>query len=144
MSQERKEIVKSCLTSNYLPAMLREHKSGWNIEYYVENPISHELVRKRVRLTKLVSRYKYLKDARLHANKIVMALNIKLATGWNPLFTSEDARLYTPVNEVCEKFIKEKEKEARKDTIRSYASFVGIFSRWLQKNVLQMFYRKIW
>jgi len=100
MSEIKNEIVKSCLTSNYLPAMLREHKGGWIIEYYVENPISHELVRKKVKLTRLVSRYKYLKDARLHANKIVMALNIKLSTGWNPHFTSEDARLYTPVKQI--------------------------------------------
>jgi len=44
MSETKKDIVKSCLTSNYLPAMLREYKSGWIVEYYVENPISHELI----------------------------------------------------------------------------------------------------
>ena len=79
-SKVKKEIVKSCLTSNFLPAMLREYKSGWIIEYYVEHPLSHKLERKKVRLTKLVSRYKSVKDARIHANKIVMALNIKLSS----------------------------------------------------------------
>ena len=103
-SYEKKEIVKSCLTCNFLPAMLREYKYGWVIEYYVEHPHTHKMERKKIKLTRLVSRYKSTKDARLHANKMVMALNIKLSTGWNPLFSSEDARFYTSINEVCEKF----------------------------------------
>jgi len=97
VSEVKNEIVKSCLTSNYLPAMLREYKSGWIIEYYAENPLSKNIERKRIKLTRLVSRYKSIKEARLHANKMVMALNIKLSTGWNPFFMSEDARLYTTV-----------------------------------------------
>jgi len=125
VSEVKNEIVKSCLTSNYLPAMLREYKGGWIIEYYAENPLSKNLERKRIKLTRLVSRYKSIKDARLHANKMVMALNIKLFTGWNPFFTSEDARLYTSVNIVCEKFLKEKEKELRSDSMRVYESFIS-------------------
>ena len=38
-SEVKNETVKSCITSNFLPAILREYKSGWIIEYYVENPI---------------------------------------------------------------------------------------------------------
>ena len=134
VSEVRKEVVKSCLTSNFLPAILREYKSGWIVEYYVENPITHNLVRKKVRLTKLVSRYKSVKDARQHANKIVMALNIKLSTGWNPLFQEEDSRLYTPISLVCEKFLQEKQKESRKDTMRSYSSFTSIISNWFKNS----------
>ena len=58
ISEVKNEIVKSCLISNYLPAMLREHKSGWVIEYYAENPLSKKLERTKFRLTRLVSRYK--------------------------------------------------------------------------------------
>ena len=87
---------------------------------------------KKMRLTKLVSRYKSVKDARLHANKMVMALNIKLATGWNPLFTSDDARLYTSINSVCDAFLKEKGKELRIDSMRSYSSFISIFKKYLK------------
>ena len=133
-SEVKKEIVKSCLTSNFLPAVLREYKSGWIVEYYVEHPFTHKMERKKIRLTRLVSRYKSVKDARLHANKIVMALNIKLSTGWNPLFTSEDARLYTSVAEVCQKFLNEKTKELRKDSIRTYSSFTKIFKNWIGKS----------
>ena len=96
-SEGRNEIVKSCLTSNYLPAILREYKTGWIIEYYVEHPLTKKLERKKMKLTKLVSRYKSVKDAWMHANRMVMALNIKLSTGWNPFFVEEDSRLYTSV-----------------------------------------------
>jgi len=133
-SEVNKEIVKSCLTSNFLPALLREYKSGWIIEYYAENPLSRQLERKKIRLNRLVSRYNSVKDARLHANKMVMALNIRLSTGWNPFFTSEDARLYTSVSAVCDAFLKEKTKELRKDSMRSYKSFVVTFSNWLKMN----------
>jgi len=127
--EESLKIVKSCLTSNYLPAILREYKSGWIIEYYSENPLTRKLERKKLRLNRLVARYKSVKDARLHANKMVMALNIRLSTGWNPFFTSEDSRLYTSVYTVCDAFLKE--KESRKYTMRSYSSFTNIFSKWI-------------
>jgi hypothetical protein len=134
MSEIKKEIVKSCLTSNFLPAILREYKSGWIIEYYAEHPQTKKLERKKLRLAKLVSRYKSIKDARNHANKIVMALNIRLSTGWNPFFTDDDARLYTSVNNVCEKYLQEKEKELRADAMRSYSSMTSIFLNWITKN----------
>ena len=129
VSEIKNQIVKSCLTSNFLPAILREYKSGWIIEYYAEHPMSKNLERKRIKLTRLVSRYKSVKDAKLHANKMVMALNIKLSTGWNPLLSSEDARLYTTINEVCERFIKEKSKELRKSSMDSYSHFVSTFKK---------------
>jgi len=52
MSEVKNEIVKSCLTSNFLPALLREYKSGWVIEYYAENPLTKKLERKKFRLMK--------------------------------------------------------------------------------------------
>ena len=134
ISQKNNEIVKSCLTSNYLPAMLQEYKSGWVIEFYAENPITKKMERKKIKLTRLVSRYKSVKDARLHANKMVMALNIRLSTGWNPFFTSEDSRLYSSVSAVCDAFLKEKGKELRPDSMRSYKSIIIMFSTWLNKN----------
>ena len=42
---------------NYLPATLKTNKSGWLIEYYVENPQTQELARKRIKLERLLSRY---------------------------------------------------------------------------------------
>ena len=42
---------------NYLPATLKTNKSGWIIEYYVENPQTQILARKMIRLQRLLKRY---------------------------------------------------------------------------------------
>ena len=134
IKEAKSSILKSCFISNFLPAILREYKSGWIIEYYVENPATHVLQRKKIRLNRLVSRYKSIKEARNHANKMVIAINAKLSSGWNPFFLSEDARLYVSIDGVCAAFLKEKEKEARSDTLRSYSSFISIFSKWVNNH----------
>jgi integrase len=143
ISEIKNSVLKSCFTANYLPAILKEYKSGWIIEYYVENPATHKLERKKIRLTRLVSRYKSTKEARSHANKMVTAINVKLSSGWNPLFSSEDARLYTTTVDVCNAFLKEKEKETREETMRSYSSFVSIFSTWLKGNAYLEYFSMI-
>jgi len=43
--------------ANYLPATLKTNKSGWIIEYYVENPQTQMLARKKVKLQRLLMRY---------------------------------------------------------------------------------------
>ena len=134
MCEVIRESVKSCLSSNFLPAILREYKSGWIIEYYIENPMTKKLERKKMKLTRLISRYKSVKDARKHANKIVMEVNIRLSTGWNPFFTDDDARLYTSVDVVRKKFLQEKGKELREESIQRYSSFVEVFAKWLKNN----------
>lgn len=119
---------------NYRPAILHEYKSGWLIEYYCENPVSKKMQRKTIKMNLLVSRYKNKRDARMHVNKIVSSLNIKLAKGWNPFFESEDARLYSKVSDVLILYLQEKEKELRENTMRSYKSFVSLFSQWINSN----------
>jgi len=42
--------------ANYLPATLKTNKSGWIIEYYVENPQTQMLARKKVKLQRLLLR----------------------------------------------------------------------------------------
>lgn len=118
---------------NYLPATLKTNKSGWLIEYYVENPQTQELSRKKIRLERLVSRYQTKAEAKKHINNIIVALNMKLSTGWNPYFEGEDSRMYTPIADVCRKYMEETEKTQREDTARSYNSFIKIFSEWIEK-----------
>ncbi len=111
---------------SYLPAVLKENKSGWLIEYYVEHPQTKELTRKQIRLTRLVSRYSTLREARLHVSKIITTLNTRLSGGWNPFFENEDARFYEKLHVVADLFLKEKTKELRENTLRSYKSFIGM------------------
>ena len=118
---------------NFLPATLKTNKSGWLIEYYVENPQTQQLARKKIRLERLINRYSTKTEAKRHINNIIIALNMKLSTGWNPYFEGEDSRMYTPISEVCRKYIEETERTQREATVRSYKSFIKIFSEWMDK-----------
>ena len=115
--------INSHFSTDYLPAVLHEYKSGWLIEYYVEHPINHKMVRKTQKVNRLLSRYSSKIKARAHINKIVHNLNLKLAGGWNPLFHSDDARLYTTVNDVFDNFMKDRGKELRDSTMEAYKDF---------------------
>ena len=118
---------------NYLPATLKTNKSGWLIEYYVENPQTQELSRKRIKLERLLNRYPSKTDAKKHINNIILALNMKLSTGWNPYFQGEDSRMYTPVRDVCRRYLEEVEKTHREATVRSYKSFIKVFMEWVEQ-----------
>lgn len=118
---------------NYLPATLKTNKSGWLIEYYVENPQTQMLSRKKIRLERLVSRYQTKAEAKKHINNIIVALNMKLSTGWNPYFQGEDSRMYTPIREVASKYMEEIRKTLRPATYRSYKTFIKVFCEWIEK-----------
>ena len=129
----RLAVSSSYSAANYLPAVLKTNQSGWIIEYYVENPQTQLLARKKIKLQRLLMRYPSKTEARKHINNIIVALNMKLSTGWNPYFVGEDARLYTPLKDVVEKYKNEIKRNTRPDTCRSYTSFVNIFNEWMNK-----------
>lgn len=131
-NSNRLSVVNGYSATNYLPAVLKEYKSGWIIEYYVENPSTQELSRKKIRLQRLTQRYKSKSELRKHVNNIILALNLKLSTGWNPYFVGEDSRLYTPIKDVIEQYKEEIKRNVRPDTHRSYCSFVNIFLEWVE------------
>lgn len=117
--------------TSFIPAILRENKAGWYIEYYCENPLTKKLERKTIKMNWIAKRFSNKKDARRHIQAVINSINIKLSKGWNPFFEAEDARLYTSINDVLSFFIREKEKELRDNTLRSYKSFVSIFLEWI-------------
>jgi hypothetical protein len=129
----RLAVSSAYSAANYLPAVLKTNQSGWIIEYYVENPQTQILARKMIRLQRLLKRYPSKMEARKHINNIIVALNMKLSTGWNPYFMGEDSRLYTPLKTVAEKYLEESKRNTRPDTYRSYSSFVHIFCEWIEK-----------
>lgn len=118
----------------YLPAVLKENKSGWIIEYYATHPITLILTRKQIRLQRIVSRYKSVKEARMHVYRMIVVINAKLAGGWNPFFEEEDSRMYEKLSDVLTLFLNEKRKELRENTMRSYDSFKTILTEWTNKN----------
>ncbi len=124
---------------NYLPAVLKENKSGWIIEYYVAHPITGKFVRKKMKLERLRNRYTSMKELRAHCAQMIRIQNDKLAGGWNPFFSEEDARLYEKMKTVSALFLQEKKKELRYNSYRSYSSFITIFMEWCDKNHPDMF-----
>lgn len=113
--------------------MLKTFKSGWVIEYYVENPQTQQLQRKRIKLQRLLERYPKQADAKRHINNIIVALNMKLSTGWNPFFQGEDSRMYTPIQDVANMYMNEVEKTLRPATYRTYKTFIKVFCEWIEK-----------
>ena len=133
INSSRLAVTSAYSAANYLPAVLKTNQSGWIIEYYVENPQTQLLARKKIKLQRLLTRYSSKTEAKKHINNIIVALNMKLSTGWNPYFVGEDSRLYTPLKDVVEKYKEEIKRNTRLDTYRSYASFVSIFQEWIEK-----------
>jgi integrase len=131
---QRATLNQESLVFNYLPAILKKNKSGWLIEYYCENPIDNVLYRKKIRVDNIRKRYKKQSDSIIHIYKIITEINNKLAHGWNPFITLENSRLYYSFKEVSAKFIEEKEKELRPDSIRCYKSFINTFNKYLETN----------
>jgi len=120
--------------NSYLPAVLKENKSGWIIEYYISHPQTEVLIRKKIKLNRIISRYAKISDMRKHITGMINNINQKLAGGWNPFFENEDARMFEKLADVARLFVENRKKELRKNTIRSYESFVNIFTEWTNKN----------
>ncbi len=89
-SQSNLALVTAVNATRYLPAMLQKYPSGWLIDYYVEDPKTQKLKRKKVKVTRIMSRFPTKTEALRHINSIVAALNIRLASGWNPLLYTTD------------------------------------------------------
>ena len=77
----------------YVPAVLKEYKDYWCIEYYAKNPITNDFKRKREKVTHYVTKYGKL-EARALLRVAVNQLNLKLSQGWSPFFVHENSRLY--------------------------------------------------
>lgn len=126
--------------AEFIPAILKHYpRKGWMIEYYVLNPQEQIMVRKQMRLNRIAKRYTRKNEFRQYANTIVMRLNAKLRNGWSPLMQNEDSRLYVRIEDVLRAYLDEKSKELRPATMRSYSSFVNIFSAWVEQNAPRIY-----
>ena len=114
----------------YLPAVLKENQDDWYIEYYAQNPQTLAMKRFRIRMNKAVKRFSKKADARKYCLDVVARLNCKLLDGWNPFFEGEDSRLYVPLTDVSELYLKEMNKELRPDTMRSYSAYSNMLLNW--------------
>ena len=94
----------------YLPAMVKQLPSvGMVVEYFVFDPTTELMSRKRIKLTRLVKRLPNQRQRMLAAQKVADDINAKLRGGWSPLHQTEDSRLYTPLPSLQEKFLTAKQ-----------------------------------
>ena len=106
---------------------------GWFVEYYVFDPVDEGMIRKRIRIQKLIKRYRTKREQAIAAQQIAEELNHKLAGGWSPLHESDDSRLYTPIDTLRDRFLEAKKREGCRDTTMvNYTSMTGLFLHWCE------------
>lgn len=114
---------------NYYSAKLTKGKI-WYVSYYVRNPYTQELERFRIK----VNRIKNLKDCNIYCKKLIININNKLHSGWNPYVEENAVKMFTYLTYAIETFKKTRYKEIGKNSIRSYDNFINRFLNWLDKN----------
>jgi len=146
----------SVAPTNYVPANLRHDTNGWYVMYYAFNPVISGLERKRLRLNQLRKRCSSAIEFRTQVNNIINIINTQLisASSTNAAILSEvqmpnavptvsttsinpvsydSVRNFETLESVIDKYIKEKSKEYKPNTLRSYACFCKQFKEWIAK-----------
>ena len=118
----------------YSPAVLKHLSyAGWHIEYYAYNPITGQRERVRMGLNEIKKRFRNTLEFRAYANKMVCAINAKLFSGWTPFMETTSSRQYETVEQVMEKYIKEKTRDKLSpDTLKNYRSVNALLLKWLK------------
>ena len=134
LAKEKKMSTQTSEVLSHIPAVLRKSKSlGYYADYYVMDVVNGEMVRRRTRLTNLMNRYTTRREKILAAQNFIEELNRKLSGGWSPLHETENSRLYTPLTELRDTFLKRKSAEGVRDaTLQSYSSITNLMVRWCE------------
>lgn len=112
---------------DFRPAEVVNRKETY-VSYYVLNPMTGRMERKRIRCNHVKGKTERLKYARL----LCQAVNERLYDGWNP-FYDEIPGAGVKVADAAARFLEAKAKTARKRTMDSYRSSCSMFLHWLEK-----------
>jgi len=117
---------------DYIPAELKANKD-WIIIYYVMDPIARKLVRKRKR----VPLHKKISERRKLAKKMIVTINSRLSRGWNPIIENEAPKSLRLILDATTEYLNTLKRDfdtgtIRKDTYRTYISFIANFNNWLK------------
>ena len=113
---------------DFRPAQVMGDKELY-VCYYVLDPASDKLKRMRIRC----NRVKSPGERKRYTALLCAEINRKLYNGWNPLIGEEAATKRVSIVEAATDFVREKEKDLRKDTVRSYRSKLSFFTGWCEK-----------
>ncbi len=122
---------KATVFIDYFPAELHENKV-WRIVYYVKNPITEKLERKHPRVKPLKS----LIERRKLAKRMILEINKRLESGWNPFYANKGTKELTKFSDTLKIYIKRVKTEydddnLRWDTFKTYKSQINILENYL-------------
>lgn len=114
---------------DFRPAQVMGDKEVY-VCYYVLDPTSDQLKRMRIRC----NRIKNPRERTKYATLLCAEINRKLYNGWNPLIGGNSAPTKRiSIVEAATEYVRQKSKDLRKDTVRSYRSKLSFFTRWCEK-----------
>lgn len=119
---------------SFRPPRLLNNTLGWHIEYYIIDPVSGKLIRKRFRLNDLRKQCASGAEFKQKANQVLQELTSKLVTGWSPQGEVQSGRYYSSLFDALTRFLEVKSRELRPDTMRTYKGIVKIFREWLKED----------
>lgn len=120
--------------TGYIPAVFKTNNTfGPFIEYFVYNPATDKMDRRRLRLLRSRKRFATQSQFKSHCNTIILTINTKLAAGWTPFGERNDVREFTPLNEAIEAFLNDKRRDLRAASMVSYTSICKILLEYMNE-----------
>jgi integrase len=124
-------MKKALIFVDFYPAELKEN-SVWEIVYYVKNPETDKMIRKRNRVKPL----QLISDRRKLAKKMIIEINKRLENGWNPLFQDKGTKELMSFRNACKIYSARIAQDTadgnlRSDTKRTYDSQVQQLYKYL-------------
>lgn len=117
---------------DFKPAQLVETQRETYVSYYVRNPFTDCLERRRIRLNYIHSKTERRKYGRL----LSLEINDKLYHGWNPFLEELQKKGVPTLEAAVGEFLRVKTKLLRPDSIRCYRSWCKIISEWIEAHGL--------
>ena len=115
--------------SDFRPAEYHAGKTSY-VAFYVINPDTGNLVRKRIKVNRVAKGQKRDRFART----LCCEINRKLYEGWNPYLENDAYFSGTSIQKGIREFLDTKGKNVRPDTFRSYHSYLKWFNNFLQRS----------
>ena len=111
---------------DFRPAEYHAGKESY-VSYYVINPETKVLARKRIKLNHIVGN----RERERFARKLCMEINSKLYKGWNPFFDEQLRPSEISLEEAIGRFMESKRKSLRPASVATYESYIRIFNGWI-------------
>jgi integrase len=128
---------KTQIFIDYIPAELKENIT-WEIVYYVKNPFTEELVRKRNRVRPLKS----ITERRKLAKRMIQEINSKLEKDPNSFFSVKGSKEFSTFNDVVMIYLNQLTREVKDsnlsiDTLKTYTSRCNNIQLYIKEKGLE-------